>query len=40
MKKTQKNKKTGAKRVITEEIEDESFFNIFKSIDLLSNKEV
>lgn len=34
VKKTQKNKKSGAKRVITKEVEDESFFNLFKTISL------
>lgn len=30
VKKTQKNKKSGAKRVVTKEVADESFFNFFK----------
>lgn len=32
--KSQKNRKTGAIRVITHEVEDESFFNFFNSINL------
>ncbi|KRX10246.1 hypothetical protein PPERSA_00443 [Pseudocohnilembus persalinus] len=33
VKKTQKNKKSGAKRVVTKEVEDESFFNFFKDAE-------
>jgi len=32
--KTQKNKKSGAKRVVQKETENPSFFNFFKSIDI------
>ncbi|KAL4466528.1 hypothetical protein ABPG72_000735 [Tetrahymena utriculariae] len=34
VKKSQKNRKTGAIRVITHEVEDESFFNFFNSLNL------
>jgi len=34
VKKKQKNKKSGAQRVVTKEVDDDSFFNFFKSIDL------
>lgn len=39
IKKTQKNKKTNAKRVVTKEVQDESFFNFFKDEDVKVEKE-
>lgn len=39
IKKTQKNKKTNAKRVVTKEVQDESFFNFFKDEDVKIEKE-
>jgi len=39
IKKTQKNKKTNAKRVVTKEVQDESFFNFFKDEEVKIEKE-
>jgi nucleosome assembly protein 1-like 1 len=39
IKKKQKNKKTGQTRVITKEVDEESFFNFFKSINLAEAKK-
>lgn len=39
IKKKQKNKKTGQTRVITKEVDEESFFNFFKSINPNEKKE-
>lgn len=38
-KKKQKNKKTGQTRVITKEVDEESFFNFFKSVNITEKKE-
>jgi nucleosome assembly protein 1-like 1 len=39
VKKTQKNKKTGAKRVVEKEVDDESFFNFFNTVESLGEEK-
>lgn len=39
VKKTQKNKKTGAKRVVEKEVDDESFFNFFNTVEALEGDD-
>jgi nucleosome assembly protein 1-like 1 len=40
VKKKQRNKKTGQERVITKEVEGESFFSFFKSIDISDEEKM